>query len=236
MGESRPNNRLLSLLPAADYARLQPQLQPVSLELKKVLMQPQQPIDYVYFPTRGMISSVTVMSDGACIEAATVGNEGASGASVALGEFDSIHRNLVQLPGEALRVSAKWLAKACSESTAMRQLLIKYHLLFVTQVSQSVACNGLHLIAQRCCRWLLVSHDRAQTDEIPLTHEFLAMMLSVRRPSVTLVLQPLQERGLIKCDRGAITILNRREMEVISCECYQHIQDEYARLLGVSAC
>lgn len=107
-----------------------------------------------------------------------------------------------------------------------------YHTFFLSQVSQSVACNGLHPIAQRCCRWLLIWHDYTQADVIPLTHEFLAIMLGVRRPSVTLVLQPLQERGLVKCGRGTITILDRRGLEVASCECYQIVRNEYARLLG----
>ena len=137
----------------------------------------------------------------------------------------------MQIGGEGLRMEAAVLAKAASCDGALRDVLNRYHAFFLFQVSQSVACNGLHAVGPRCCRWLLTTQDRVGADEVPLTHEFLAMMLGVRRASVTLVLQPLQERGLINGRRGVISVLDRRGLEVEACECYQKIRDEYERLM-----
>jgi CRP-like cAMP-binding protein len=200
--------------------------------LKKIVAEQGGPIDYAYFPTRGMVSAVTLMSNGAGIEVGTVGPEGVSPVTAAVGVLESPLQCIVQLPGEGWRIKATKLAAACADDEPLRQLMVKYYSYFLYQVSQSVACNGLHSIAQRCSRWLLISQDRAKSDDIKLTHEYLAMMLGVRRPSVTLVLQPLQEQGLIKGGRGSITILDRRAMEVTACECYQKVRDEYARLIG----
>jgi CRP-like cAMP-binding protein len=238
MAKSRPQspltaNRLLNLLPRDEYERLRPKLRSVELPVKQVLMRAQKPFEYVYFPARAMVSALTVMADGATIEVGCVGSEGLAGSSAVLGVLTSPHQNIVQVPGEALRMDAGELAQACSCDGRLRQLMVQYHAFFFSQVSQSVACNGLHSVSQRCCRWLLITHNGAQSDRLPLTHEFLAMMLGVRRVSVTLVLQPLQEQGLIRGGRGTITILDRRGLEIAACECYQRVKDEYARLLGV---
>jgi CRP-like cAMP-binding protein len=229
---SPPQNRLLSQLPPDEFERLRPLLRPATLEHSQVVMQPQRPVEYVYFPTTGVISVLTLLEDGRAIEVGNVGKEGAAGVQAAFGVPDSPHQGIVQVPGEALRVEAGAMAKACERDGPLRRLLLRYQAYFLFQVSQSVACNGLHSVAQRCCRWLLMSHDRVEGDVLPLTHEFLAMMLSVRRPSVTLVLQPLQEQGLIRGSRGAITILDRKGLEVAACECHQRVRDEYARVVG----
>jgi CRP-like cAMP-binding protein len=128
-------------------------------------------------------------------------------------------------------MDAAELARQTSRDCPLRRVLAAFHTFFFFQVSQSVACNGLHGVSQRCCRWLLMTHDRVGSDELPLTHEFLAMMLGVRRASVTLVLQPLQDRGLVGNSRGAITVRDRAGLEVSACECYQAVRDEYDRLL-----
>jgi CRP-like cAMP-binding protein len=228
-------NHLLAILPSAAYRRLLPRLQPVNLQFKQVLMQARKPFEYAYFPTRGLSSALTVMSDGGAIEVGTVGSEGLVGVSAALGVFSSPHQHIVQVAGEALRIKARVLAEACTEDGPLRQVLMCYYSYLISQVSQSVACNGLHSVAQRCCRWVLLTHDGSQSDHLPLTHEFLAMMLGVRRVSITLVLQPLAEQGLIRNGRGKITVLNRRGLEVAACECYQNVRDEYDRLMDEPA-
>jgi CRP-like cAMP-binding protein len=224
-------NRLLAMLPPAEYRRLLPFLKPVSLPVKKVLQKAQEPAEYAYFPTRGVASAVTLMESGAAIEVGTVGREGVVSAAAYLGLPSSPNEVFMQVAGEGLQVEAAALAQAASCDGALRDVLARYHACFLFQVSQSVACNGLHAIGPRCCRWLLNTRDRLDGDNLPVTHEFLAIMLGVRRASVTLVLQPLQEQGLIRNGRGVITVVDRRGLEVAACECYQKCRDEYARLL-----
>src|SRR5262249_51329374 len=166
--------------------------------------QPRSPIDYAYFPSEGVISQLTVMKDGARIELATIGNEGMVGLPICFGVDSPIARLVVQVGGRALRIRAGVLIEETSRDNPLRRLLLRYNVAFLTQVSQSVACNGLHTVSQRCCRWLLMSHDRVQSDEFPLTHEFLAQMLGVQRSSVSEVLQPLQEEGLLRYRRGRV--------------------------------
>jgi CRP-like cAMP-binding protein len=203
-------NRLLARLPTAEQERLLPHLQPVDLEFKQVLYQAQGPIDFAYFPTRGVVSALTVMEDGSAIEMANIGNEGMAGLPVLLESEFSPYKVIVQVEGAALRITpAILLEETRKQDHPLRWLLARYQTAFLMQVSQSVACNGLHTIRQRCCRWLLMTRDRVGANEVPLTHEFLAIMLGVRRPSVTEVLQPLKEEGLLRYSRGKITILDR---------------------------
>jgi len=225
-------NQLLARLPKADQDRFFPLLQPVQLEFKQVLYQVRSPIDSVYFPTRGTASALTILADGSAIEVATIGNEGMVGLMAILGAETSSNEVIVQIAGDALRLRREVLEKEAGPSSPLRQLLLLYHNAFLTQVSYCVACNGLHTVQQRCCRWLLMTRDRVESDEVPLTHEFLAIMLGVRRPSVTEVLHPLQEQGLIRNTRGTITIVDRKGLEALSCECYRCVRDEYTRLLG----
>jgi len=199
---------------------------------KQILMRPNKPFEAVYFPTSGVVSALTVMGNGAAIEVANVGSEGLAGASAALGVLVSPHQNIVQVAGEALRMDAEVLARECERDGSVRRVLIQYYTHFMFQASQSVACNGLHSVAQRCCRWLLMTHDRVEGDDLPLTHEFLAIMLGVRRVSVTLVLQLLQDEGLVHCGRGKITVIDRKGLEVTACECYRIVRDQYGRVLG----
>jgi CRP-like cAMP-binding protein len=227
-----PGNRLLARLPQEDYQRLLPHLRSVSLEFKAVLHEARSPIDYIYFPVTGVTSTLTIMQDGNAIEVATVGNEGVAGLPALFGPAASPNRVIVQVAGEGLRIEAGALQEEARTEGPVRRLLSLYQAAFLAQVSQSVACNGLHCVRQRCCRWLLMTHDRIRTDQLPLTHEFLAMMLGVRRPGVTEVLQTLQDQGLLHLDRGRITIQNRKKLEAVSCECYRTVKDEYERLFA----
>jgi CRP-like cAMP-binding protein len=225
-----PGNRLLARLPPAEYRKLLPDLKPVTLESGQVLHKARAPVEYVYFPTRCVTSFLTVMEDGAAIEVGTVGPEGVVGVTAALGAPRSSHQVIVQVPGEGLRMGADVLAAEAARDGALRRLLTLYQAAFLSQVLQSVACNGLHPIGRRCCRWLLITHDRVGSDELPLTHEFLGMMLGVRRASVTGALGPLRDKGLIRYARGVITVLDRKGLEAAACECYRAVADEFDRL------
>jgi CRP-like cAMP-binding protein len=227
-----PENQLLARLPADEYQQLLPDLELVSLEMKRVLYNPGTRLDYAYFPNHGVLSQLTVMEDGAGIELATTGNEGMVGLSILLGIAKSSSRVVVQVPSDSLRMRADRLEAAISQDTRLRRLLLLYNGAFLVQVSQGVACNGLHSVQQRCCRWLLMTHDRVVDDEFPITHEFLAQMLGVRRSSVTQVLWPLQQEGLVRYHRGRMVVLDRAGLEAASCECYHIVKREFNRLLG----
>src|SRR4051812_4159094 len=226
-----PRNRLLDRLPGAEYRRLLPLLEPVLMPHGQVLYEAHGPIDYAYFPLDAVVSAVTVMRDGDAIEVATVGNEGLVG-HYGFGGKVSPHRVVVQISDGALRIPAGVLQEATLEDGTLRDLLAAYHVAFLTQMSQSVACNGLHRLEQRCSRWLLMSRDRVGSDELRLTHEYLAIMLGARRASVTEALAPLQEEGLVRSSRGRISILDGAGLEERSCECYAVVRDTYDRLLG----
>jgi CRP-like cAMP-binding protein len=225
-------NRLLNLLPDGELQSVQKHLRPVELAQGQVLYEVHSPIDEVYFPVNCVLSAVTVMLDGSAIEVATVGNEGVSGLPAFLAVSTSPHRVFTQVAGRALRADATSLLKVNGQLVSLRETITKYQQAFMFQVSQCVACNGLHVIIKRCSRWLLMTHDRVDGDEMSLTHEFLSYMLGVRRSSVTEVLQSLQQQGLIRYGQGRITILNRERLEEIACECYKCVTDEYKRLLG----
>src|SRR5204862_2828241 len=150
-----------------------------------------------------------------------IGNEGMIGITAFFGSEESPHRQLIQVEGEALRMDIKAFKDEILRDGPFRKVIALYNTFFHYQISQAIACNGLHKIQPRCCRWILQTHDRAGSDEFPLTHEFLSHMLGVRRVSITDVLQPLQDQGLIRGSRGRITVLNRKGLEKASCECYQ---------------
>ena len=228
-------NRLLARLPAEDYRRLAPHLTPVQLPLNQVLYESRGPIEHAYFPTGAVLSALAVMRDDNAIEVATVGNEGLVGYTAAIGGMTSTNKVIVQIGEGGLRIEAGALREAVAAGGALPGLLNDYHEAFMTQVSQSVACNGLHRLEQRCGRWLLMTRDRVGSDELNLTHEYLAIMLGARRASVTEVLRPLQEAGLVRSLRGRIVILDGAGLEARTCECYRVVRDEYERLLGPPA-
>jgi len=226
-------NRLLACLPEEEYRSLLPLLRPVSLTFEQPLYEARGPIDFAYFLTTAVASALVIMEDGRAIEAATIGNEGLVGHTVVFGVEVSLNRVIVQVAGDALRIEAGALREKTAREGPLRKLLAEYSQRFLLQVSQSVACNGLHPVEQRCCRWLLMTHDRVGCDELRLTHEFLGMMLGVRRATVSEVLAPLQDAGLLRSHRGLITLLDRPGLEMRSCECYHVVKQEYDRLLGV---
>jgi CRP-like cAMP-binding protein len=225
-------NRLLARLPPEDYKRFLPRLKLVPLEFKQVLYEARSPMDYAYFPSWGVVSALAVMEDGRAIEVATIGDEGMVGLPLLVGARTAANRVMVQVPGEALRMGEDMLREEASRDSHLRRLLILYHSAFLVQVSQAVACNGLHSIHQRSCRWLLMTQDRAHSDAFPMTHELLAELLGVRRSSVSEVLELIQEEGLIRYSRGKFTVLDREGLKTGSCECYRRINEEFERLFG----
>jgi CRP-like cAMP-binding protein len=228
---ARPGNQLLACLPPKEYGRLAPHLQAVTLKFRQVIYEARSAVDHAYFPTEGVLSALIIMEDGGAIEVATIGNEGVVGLPVFLGSVTSTNQVIVQVAGAALRVKGRMLQEQASRDCPLRRVLLNYQSAFLSQVSQGVACNGLHSIHQRCCRWLLMTQDRVNTDEFRLTHEFLAIMLGVRRASVSEVLEPLQEEGLIRNWRGKFRILDRNGLKASSCECYSTVNEVFERLL-----
>jgi len=225
-------NQLISRLPEPAQERLLKHLEPVRLDHGQVLYEARSAIEHAFFPIDGVLSALVVMSDGSMIEVGTVGNEGALGLPSSSLAAKSPHRVIVQIAGHGLRINAAVLEKMSRAEGPIKEAFVAHSAAFMFQVSQSVACNGLHPLLQRCCRWLLMTHDRVNGDTIGLTHEFLAAMLGVRRASVTEVIQALEEQGLISNSRGRIIVVDRQGMEGASCECYQDVRNEYARLLG----
>jgi CRP-like cAMP-binding protein len=228
----RVRNRLLRRLPPQTYQRLLPHFKTLSFKSGDVLYEAHSQIEFVYFPQDCVLSAVTMMEDGSGIEVGTIGHEGAGGLAAFIGPSMSPHRMLVQVPGDGLRIEAAILARDAKESPALFDLLLKHFQAFLSQMSQSVACNGLHPIVKRCCRWLLMTHDRVGHDELPLTHEFLSFMLGVRRPGVSETLQALEDKGVIANSRGTVRIIDRAGVEGMACECYRIVLKEYERLLG----
>lgn len=225
-------NKLLSALPEAEYQRLLPNLEPISLSLKQFLYEPYQPIDYVYFLNSGVVSVLTVLENGATIEVATVGSEGMIGTFVVLGSDQFPGETIVQIPGNALRMQVDIFKREVSPGSIFHNRLLRYIQLLVNHLMQTVACNRLHTVEERCCRWLLMTHDRAHTDDFPITQEFLSQMLGVRRASVSETAAILQKAGLINYSRGRMKILNRQGLEAGSCECYRVLTQEYQRLMA----
>ena len=227
------NNQLLARLPQSERGPLESDLEPVELIHKQVLYRTHGPIDFVYFPANGVVSAMTILTDGRSIEVATVGHEGMVGLTAFVGGATSPNEVMVQVEGNAVRIRlAPFQREIGRESSILKQLLIGYHAAYSTQVSYAVACNGLHTIEPRCCRWLLMTQDRVRSPILQLTHEFLAIMLGVRRASVTEVLRPLQDRGLIANNRGSIEILDRPALEALACECYGAVNAEFARIFA----
>jgi CRP-like cAMP-binding protein len=225
-------NRLLGLLPRRDYERLRPHLRPIPLEYKQSLYGASKRIGFVYFIETGVGSLVNTMANGDAAEVGTIGNEGMVGLPLIFGDDRAPTSVYVQVPGSGLRMKATLFNKELARSASMRTVMLRYAHAFFNQVAQSAACNHFHSLEQRCCRWLLMTHDRMHSDEFLLTQEFLAMMLGVQRTGVTAAAGTLQRAGLIRYSRGNVTILNRRALINRSCECYGVSKKEFDRLLG----
>jgi CRP-like cAMP-binding protein len=224
------DNRLLSSLPRDQFELLAPHLTTQSLEQGLVLIEAADEVDYVYFPHYGMISLLAVLKDGKAIETATVGREGVVGAMAGLGLYRSLVRVVVQLPIGVTKISAAQFRKTVAGSDPIRDLCIQYNEVLLSQARVTAACNAMHVIEARFCRWLLQSADRAGSSTIYLTQEFLAEMLGVRRTSVTEVASKIQITGAINYSRGVINILDRPTLEKMSCECYQTLLEQSVAL------
>lgn len=226
------DNRLLELLDATDMERLRPHLRSMNFDYKQPLYQSHEPIEWVYFPVKGVVSLVNTMEDGSAVEVGTIGNEGMVGLPIVLGDRVDSSTAYVQVPGSGLRLGAAILQEKLDNSASMRRVMLHYAHAFFNQIKQSAACVHFHALEQRCCRWLLMTHDRVQSDQFLLTQEFLGMMLGVRRNSVTLAARNLKNKKLIDYRRGHVTILDRPGLERLSCECYAVSKNEFDRLLG----
>jgi len=229
------HNRLLAALPPEDLARFRPGLEPVDLPLRHVLHAPDEPIAAVHFPETGWVSMLAHFNDGDAAGVGLVGREGMVGLPLVLGADYSSVEAMAQAPGTALRLEAGAFREALDASPALRALLLRYALAEHEQVARTAACNARHPIEQRLARWLLTAHDRAEADEFAMTHEFMAMMLGVRRPGVSLAAGVLQKAGLIRYVRGRMAITDRPGLEAASCECYHVARREFSRLLGPAA-
>ncbi len=214
-------NRLLGLLTPKDYARLSPHLQRVPLKYRQSLYHAHRPIGFVYFIETGVGSLVNTMANGDAVEVGTIGNEGVVGLPLLLGDVRGPTHVYVKVPGSGLRMKAEQFKRELAHSPSMRAVMLLYVHAFFNQVAQSAACNRFHSLQQRCCRWLLMTHDRMQSNEFLLTQEFLANLLGVQRTGVTAAASALQQAGLIHYKRGAVTIIDRRGLEARSCECYR---------------
>ncbi|HEY0435924.1 MAG TPA: Crp/Fnr family transcriptional regulator [Phenylobacterium sp.] len=212
-------------------ALVSPHLAQVDLERGRLLYDPGDPIDVIYFPHDGVISLMTLMENGAAIESATIGCEGALGLMAAVAPRQSLSRAIVQTPTRASRIGANALHEAWRQSPRVKDLIDRHTEALFGHAIQSVACNALHSVEARFCRWLLTCHDRISNDTVALTQEFLADMLGVQRTTVTAVARGLQAEGAIRYRRGVVDILDRAKLEAMACECYGVIMRTYERLL-----
>ena len=225
-------NRLLASLDPEDLEALSRGLAPVALDKGALLYEPGDDVDLIYFPHNAVISLMTLMQSGEAIESATVGREGAVGLSASIYPRQSLSRAIVQVAGSASRIPAAQLHQACKQSERLRFLVDRHAEALFAHAIQSVACNALHSVEARFCRWLLCCHDRIDSDRVSLTQEFLADMLGVQRTTVTVVARTLQAAGLIRYSRGIVDILDRPGLEAITCECYGAVRRNYERLLS----
>lgn len=225
-------NRLLARLPQEEYERLLPHLEHVSFGLGEVVYESGGQMGHIYFPTTAIISLLYMMENGSSAEMGVAGNEGLVGIALFMGGNTVPNRAVVQSAGEAFRMKAQMLQEEFARGGMFQRLLLRYTQALMTQMSQTAVCNRLHTVEQQLCRWLLLSRDRLNSDELVMTQELIANMLGVRREGVTVAARRLQEQGLISYVRGRITLHDRSGLEATVCECYQVVKDEYDRLLA----
>ncbi|HEV7389928.1 MAG TPA: Crp/Fnr family transcriptional regulator [Gemmatimonadaceae bacterium] len=229
----QPNirNSILGLLPPSEFETVLSRCELVTIQSRKVVWQREEPVTHVYFPEDGVISLVTEMEDGDSVEAMTVGSDGFAGMAVFHGAPSSRLKAIVQITGTARRIAAQDFLELIRVCEVFHNLLHRYSQFVFETVAQSAACNRLHVIEQRCARWLLMSQDRVGRNRFDLTQEFLAEMLGVRRPGVTVAMGILEKQGLIAHTRGSIAVVDRAGLEKASCECYRTIRDRQAKLI-----
>ena len=225
-------NELLTALPPEAFSRLLPHLRPVSLVTRETLIRPDSPIEAVWFVESGWVSLVATMEDGAQAEVGLIGREGMVGLPLIIGIDTAFSEAFVQANGAALQMDAGAFRHAMNEEPALRDRMFRYLEAMIAQTTQTAACNGHHELEQRLARWLLMAHDRAEGDELEMTQEFLALMLCVYRPGVSIVAAMFQRAGMIRYGRGHITVLDRPALEATACACYQTVKQRFERLLG----
>ncbi|MDB6098276.1 MAG: hypothetical protein QOK23_1096 [Gammaproteobacteria bacterium] len=225
------SNRLLAALPETEWLRWQPHLEPFVMPLGQVLYEPGATLSHVYFPTNSIISLLYVMENGASAEIAVVGNEGIVGISLFMGGESTPSRAVVQSAGGGFRLRAQMMKDEFNRTGPVLHLLLRYTQALITQMAQTAVCNRHHSLDQQLCRWLLLSLDRLEDNELVMTQELIANMLGVRREGVTEGALKLQQDGLIRYARGHITVLDRGGLEKRTCECYAVVKREYDRLL-----
>jgi len=224
-------NTLLSALPGDEYDRLSENLETVALATGQVLYEPDEPISHVYFPETAVLSLLAMDDSGSAAEVGTIGNEGTSGLPVFHGMESTPQQCLSQVPGEARRLPGTVFSTQIHQLPALQALLHRYAHCFFNDVAQSVACNQLHSIEQRCARWLLMTHDRVVGNEFTLTQEFLSYMLGTRRASVSVVAKRLQQQKFIRYSRGSIKVTDRDGLENSACACYRITRAAYDELI-----
>jgi CRP-like cAMP-binding protein len=228
---TQSSNDLLASLPSAEWGRISPQLEAVELPLGKVLYESGAAMGHVYFPTTAIVSLLYVMEDGASAEIAVVGHEGVVGIALFMGGETTPSRAVVQSAGQGYRLRAPAIKDEFNRSGPVMHLLLRYTQALITQMAQTAVCNRHHSLDQQLCRWLLLSLDRLNSNELVMTQELIANMLGVRREGVTEAALKLARLGLIRYARGHITVLDRSALEGRVCECYAVVKNEYNRLL-----
>jgi CRP-like cAMP-binding protein len=228
-------NQLLAALPAADYQRLLPHLEPVALPLGLVIFESGTKLRHLYFPTSGIVSLLYAMESGASTEIAVIGNEGVVGIAMFMGGESTPGRAVVQSAGHGYRLKAAALKTEFSLGGPLQQLLLRYTQALIAQMTQTAVCNRHHNVDQQLCRWLLLSLDRLPSNKLAMTQELIANMLGVRREGVTEAAGHLQDAGLIQYSRGRITVIDRPGLEKRVCECYAVVRREMERLLPGNA-
>jgi CRP-like cAMP-binding protein len=231
-GKGRIANRILVALPPASLNRIKPVLEPVTLERGQVLATIDEPLRHVYFINKGIVSVLKTLSDGRSVEIGAIGIEGMTSALTLLAFDRTVLDAIVQIPGAALRMSRDAALEAMEKDDAFRRIVRNIARFALGEIAQTAACNRLHHLEQRCCRWLLIAHDSALTDRFPLTHDFLAMMLGSQRAGVSIALSALKKAGLIDHKRGNITVINRAGLADAACECYGAMRKELDKLFG----
>ncbi len=230
--QSTVRNRILADLPAEEFRLIADRLHRVELSLGESLHRAGEPIEQVFFVESGFISALTMLADGAPLEIGLIGAEGVAGVSVVLGATNSYSETMCQTGGGAYRISTPSLKEVVAKAPHLRDLLLRYTHVFHVQVAQTAACNAHHDLGQRLARWLLAAHDRSGVPELSLTQDLIAVMLGVRRSTVSIAASTLQKAGVIRYQHGRITILDRVGLENAACECYEAVAGEYRSLFG----
>ncbi len=225
-------NHLLAALPVGEFARLQPKLKPIAYKLGEVIYESGDKMDYAVFPTTAIISLLYIMENGATAEIGVAGNDGIVGTAIFMGDGTTTSRAIIQSAGAGYKINTKDLKEEFGRGAMFQNLLLRYVQALMTQISQTAVCNRLHALEQQLCRWLLLSHDRLDSDKLVMTHDLISNMLGVRREGVTLAAQKLARKKLITNVRGTMTVVDRQGLEEAVCECYKVVNTEYNRLLG----